>query len=144
MCRFVGTVPDILGLVWPRFRLKSGSESKIPSRILQHFRGPLSSAERTWHFVHTIFEGLEVPLESIVVGHLTRALTLYWSEVPAWLRFRGCPAGVRGSIFRWFFLGRTAPPGAALRRGGQRGGPTWETKEISTPGPWPDSPRNFN
>ncbi len=43
--RFVGTVPDILGLVWRRFRPNSGSESKIPSRILKYFRGPFSSAE---------------------------------------------------------------------------------------------------
>jgi hypothetical protein len=28
--RFVGTVPDILGLVWRNFRLKSGSESPDP------------------------------------------------------------------------------------------------------------------
>ena len=41
VCRSVGTVPDILGLVWPRFRTKSGSKSKIPGR----FRGPFSSAE---------------------------------------------------------------------------------------------------
>ena len=46
MCRFVGTVPDILGLVWPSFRPKSGSKSKIPGRILKCFRGLFSSAER--------------------------------------------------------------------------------------------------
>ncbi len=42
VCRFVGTVPDILGLVWPSFRHKSGSKSKIPGRILLKFsaRGP--------------------------------------------------------------------------------------------------------
>ncbi len=45
VCRFVGTGPDILGLVWPSFRPESGSKSKIPGRILQSSRGPLSSAE---------------------------------------------------------------------------------------------------
>jgi hypothetical protein len=30
VCRSVGTVPYILGLVWRRFRPKSGSKSKIP------------------------------------------------------------------------------------------------------------------
>ncbi len=45
VCRFVGTVPDILGLVWPSFRPKSGSKSKISGRILKSFRGPFSSAE---------------------------------------------------------------------------------------------------
>ncbi len=43
--RFVGTVPDILGLVWPRFRPKSDPKSKIPDRILKSVRGPFSSAE---------------------------------------------------------------------------------------------------
>ncbi len=45
MCRFVGTVPDILGLVLPIFRPKSGSKSKISGRILKSFRGPVVSAE---------------------------------------------------------------------------------------------------
>ncbi len=31
---FVGTVPDILGLVWPSFRPKAGPKSKMSSRIL--------------------------------------------------------------------------------------------------------------
>ncbi len=35
VCRSVDTVPDILGLAWPRFRAKSGSKSKIPARILK-------------------------------------------------------------------------------------------------------------
>jgi hypothetical protein len=43
--RSVGTVPDILGLVWPSFRPKSGSKSKISGRILKSVRGPFSSAE---------------------------------------------------------------------------------------------------
>ncbi len=38
MCRFVGTVPDISGLVWPSFRPNSG-------RTLKVFRSPFSSAE---------------------------------------------------------------------------------------------------
>ncbi len=46
MCRFVGTVPDIVGLVWPSFRPKSGSKSQISGRILKSFRGPFSSAEQ--------------------------------------------------------------------------------------------------
>ena len=45
LCRFVGTVPDILGLVWPSFRPKSGSKSKISGRIPKHFRGPFRSAD---------------------------------------------------------------------------------------------------
>ncbi len=46
MCRFVGTVPDILGVVWPSFSPKSGSKSQISGRILKSFRGPFSSAEQ--------------------------------------------------------------------------------------------------
>ncbi len=46
--RSVGTVPGILGLVGPRFRPKSGSKSKISSRILNIFRGPDSSLEKKW------------------------------------------------------------------------------------------------
>ena len=42
VCRFVGTVPDILGLVWPSFRPKSGSKSKISGRILNNFRALLA------------------------------------------------------------------------------------------------------
>ena len=34
VCRFAGTVTDILGLVWPSFRPESGSKSKVPDRIL--------------------------------------------------------------------------------------------------------------
>ncbi len=45
MCRFVGTVPDIGGLVGPSFTSKSGLKSKIPGRILKSFEGPCSSAE---------------------------------------------------------------------------------------------------
>ncbi len=53
VCQFVGTVPNILGLVWPSFRPKSGSKSKISGRILKSVRGPFSSAEsgvrfRSW------------------------------------------------------------------------------------------------
>ncbi len=40
VCRFVGTVPSILSLVWPSFRPKSFSKSKIPGRILKSIRGP--------------------------------------------------------------------------------------------------------
>ncbi len=45
MCRFVGTVPDIWGLVWPNFKPNSGSESKISGRILNNSRDPFSPAE---------------------------------------------------------------------------------------------------
>ncbi len=38
-----GTVPDILGLVGPSFRSKSGSKLKIPRRILKSCRGPFRS-----------------------------------------------------------------------------------------------------
>ncbi len=34
VCWFGGTVPDILGMVWPSFRTESGSKSEIPGRIL--------------------------------------------------------------------------------------------------------------
>ncbi len=37
--RFVGTVPNILGLVWPSFRPNSDSKSKIPGRILKQKSG---------------------------------------------------------------------------------------------------------
>ncbi len=49
VCRSVGTVPGILGLVWPSFRPNSGSKSKISDRILKRFRGPFSSAEQCTH-----------------------------------------------------------------------------------------------
>ncbi len=39
------TVPVIWGLVWPRFRPKSGLNSKISGRIRKSVRGPFSSAE---------------------------------------------------------------------------------------------------
>jgi hypothetical protein len=34
VCRFVGTVPGILGLGWPRFRPNAGSKSTMSGRIL--------------------------------------------------------------------------------------------------------------
>ncbi len=42
---FVGTVPDILGLVWPIFRPNSDPKSKISIRIFKSFWGHFSSAE---------------------------------------------------------------------------------------------------
>ncbi len=48
MCRFVGTVPDILGLLWPSFRPDSGSKSNISGRILKSFQGPFGSADLGW------------------------------------------------------------------------------------------------
>jgi hypothetical protein len=47
VCRFVGIVPGILGLVWPSFKPKSGSKSKIPGRILKQILGSFSSAEKS-------------------------------------------------------------------------------------------------
>ncbi len=38
--RFVAPVPDFWGLVWLRFRPKSGSTSKISGRILKQFSEP--------------------------------------------------------------------------------------------------------
>ncbi len=35
VCQFAGTVPGIVGLVWPSFRPKSLSKSKISGRILK-------------------------------------------------------------------------------------------------------------
>ncbi len=46
MFQFVGTVPDIFGLVWLRLWPKSGSRSKISYRILDSFRGPFRGAEK--------------------------------------------------------------------------------------------------
>jgi hypothetical protein len=46
VCWFVDTVAYILGLVWPSFGPKSGLVSKISGRILERFRGPVSSAEQ--------------------------------------------------------------------------------------------------
>ncbi len=45
VCRSVGIVPSILGLVWLRVRPKSGSKSKMSGGIFKDFRGPSSSAE---------------------------------------------------------------------------------------------------
>ncbi len=45
VCRAVGTVPGIWGLVWRRFRPKSGSKWKMSGRILQSVRALSSSAE---------------------------------------------------------------------------------------------------
>ncbi len=42
VCWFAGAVPDILGLLWPSLRPKSGSKSKISGRILQSFRSHFS------------------------------------------------------------------------------------------------------
>ncbi len=42
----MGTVPDILGLVWPNFSPNAGSKSQISGRILKSFRGHFDSAER--------------------------------------------------------------------------------------------------
>ncbi len=42
-----GTVRYILGIVWPSFRLTSGSKSQISGRILKSSPGPFSSAETT-------------------------------------------------------------------------------------------------
>jgi hypothetical protein len=44
VCRFVGTVPDILGWDWPNFRPQSGSKSKISSRILHSSRSGASTS----------------------------------------------------------------------------------------------------
>ncbi len=60
VCRSVGTVPGILGLVWLRFRPNSGSKSKTPVRILKSCRGSFSSAvprhgttePRAWRHSH--------------------------------------------------------------------------------------------
>ncbi len=43
------------------------------------------------------------------------------------MRFRGSPAGVRGSIFIWTLPGSTAPWAAASRHGDRGGRPTRET-----------------
>ncbi len=45
MSRFVGTVPNVVGLVWPSLRPKSRSKLEISGRILTRFQGPLRSAQ---------------------------------------------------------------------------------------------------
>jgi hypothetical protein len=45
VCRFVGTVPDMLGLLWLRFRPKFGPNLKMFGRILKIYPGRFSSAE---------------------------------------------------------------------------------------------------
>ncbi len=52
-----GLLPDMLGLVWPSLRPKSGSKSKIAGRILKRCRGPFSSAELTCHTTLTGLDG---------------------------------------------------------------------------------------
>ncbi len=57
--RFVGAVPDVFCLVWFCFRLKFGSNSKIPGRILkcvQFFSSAESNAERCEMRYHVVFK----------------------------------------------------------------------------------------
>ncbi len=68
VCRFVGTVPDIVGLVWPSFRRKSGSKSKIVGRILQTCQGPGPPLEQ--------HPGRDLPVEFV------RAPGLPWNSTP--------------------------------------------------------------
>ncbi len=49
VCRSVGTVPGILGLVWLSFRPKSGSRSKASGRIHESFRGPFLLSRVMFH-----------------------------------------------------------------------------------------------
>ncbi len=56
--RFVGTVPDILGFVWPRLKPKSGSKSRKPGRILKSCPGSFSSAERNASAIRVRERGL--------------------------------------------------------------------------------------
>ncbi len=56
----MGTLPDILGLVWPFFRPKPGSTPKIPGRILQIVWGPFSSAELIFVDLCSVFHAVAV------------------------------------------------------------------------------------
>ncbi len=55
VCRSVGSVPCILGLVWRRFRLKSISKSKISGRILKNCPSSFSAAEPGVIQSHVLF-----------------------------------------------------------------------------------------
>jgi hypothetical protein len=58
VCRSVGTVPGILGLVWLRFRPHRGSKAKIAGRILKSCRGPFSAASPMGRFAaHRLDQG---------------------------------------------------------------------------------------
>ncbi len=56
VCRSVGTVQCMFGLVWHRFRPKSGSKSNISGRILKSCRGLLAQPSGTFGFgfTHTL------------------------------------------------------------------------------------------
>ena len=71
-CRFVDTLPGILGLVCLRFRPNSGSKSKIPGRILKSFRDPFSSADIASPMFRTTALGAAAP----------RPPTLSWGAPP--------------------------------------------------------------
>jgi hypothetical protein len=45
VCQSVGTVPDVVGVLWPSFNPKSGSKSQISCRTLKSCWGLFSSAE---------------------------------------------------------------------------------------------------
>ncbi len=82
-----------------------------------------------------------------IMGILKYGLPSVYPEVRNFccLRNRGGPAGVLGSIFRWFLLGRTAPPAAAPLLGGRRGRPTFEKPmTCRPPDPGRTHPRNLN
>ncbi len=60
VCRSVGTVPGIWGLVWPSFRPEPGSKSKLSGRIRKRLPGPFGAGEkrqqlflRIWSFIQT-------------------------------------------------------------------------------------------
>ncbi len=64
VCRFVGTGPDILGLVWPNFRPESGVKSRTYGRILKSCRGPCSSAENINQILIYAFGRFRIQLRS--------------------------------------------------------------------------------
>ncbi len=70
VCRFVGTVPDILGLVWPSLRPKSGSKSKISGRILKVFGFGAMDVTKPYEFIGFGAMDVTKPYEFIGFGAL--------------------------------------------------------------------------
>ena len=57
MLRFVNTAPYILGVVWPSFRPRSGSKSKISGQIPKGCLGPSIYLQLSSHFTFEFWLG---------------------------------------------------------------------------------------
>ena len=80
----MGTVPDVLGLVWPSFRPKSGSKSKITGRIFTR----LSISDS--FFIFNCGSGREN-------GHDPALTFVYGANFGCVLHHFSCPARWNGS-----------------------------------------------